>query len=98
VSVRKDPLEAATLSILQQNLVTEHHARLFAEEFGREMAQIAARASQQDQATTDRQTIVTREIGNLAANVLTGVLSPTLVKLLSEREVEKARLEANFAE
>jgi DNA invertase Pin-like site-specific DNA recombinase len=45
VSVREGPLEAATLSILQHSLLTEDHARLFAEEFGREMGRITTTAS-----------------------------------------------------
>ncbi len=94
ISVRKGALEAATLVIPQHHLMTEDHARLFAEEFGREMARVSATATQQDQSTADRLSAVVREIDNLAANMLTGLLSPTLVKLLSDREAEKARLEA----
>lgn len=33
ISVRKGSLETATLAALQEHLLTEHHARLFAEEF-----------------------------------------------------------------
>ncbi|WP_443024660.1 recombinase family protein [Sphingomonas sp. Ag1] len=98
VSVRKGPLEAASLAILQHSLLTEDHARLFVEEFGREMARITASTLQQDQATSDRLSAVVREIDNLAANMLTGVLSPTLAKLLSDREAEKQRWEAKLAE
>ncbi len=47
VSVRKGPLEAATLAILQHSLLTEDHARLFAKEFRREMARITATVSQE---------------------------------------------------
>ena len=53
--------------------------------------------SQHDQATVDRLGTVTREIDNLAANMLTGVLSPTLAKMLSDREAERAQLEAKLA-
>ena len=97
VSVRKGSLETATLSILQHHLLTESHSRLFVEEFGREMARINATASQQGQATAERLGVVVREIENLTANMLTGVLSPTLVKVLSEREAERAQLEAKLA-
>jgi hypothetical protein len=58
---------------------------MLVEKFGREMARIDATALQQGQAIA-----VTREIDNLAANMLTGVPSPTLVKLLSKRGAEKA--------
>ncbi len=98
VSVRKGQLEAATLSILQHSLLTEEHTRLFAAEFGREVERITTTASQQDRATADRLGVVTHEIENLAANMLAGVLSPTLAKLLSEREAEKVCLEARLAQ
>ena len=62
------------------------------------MARITASTLQQDQATSDRLSAVVREIDNLAANMLTGVLSPTLAKLLSDREAEKQRWEAKLAE
>lgn len=61
------------------------------------MARISSAALQQDQVTADRLRIVGREIENLTANILTGVLSPTLVKLLLDREVEKANIEAMLA-
>ncbi len=98
VSVRKGQLEAATLSILQHSLLTEEHTRLFAAEFERELERITTTASQQDRATADRLGVVTHEIENLAANMLAGVLSPTLAKLLSEREAEKVCLEARLAQ
>ncbi len=97
VSVRKGPLETATLSVLQHHLLTEHHVQLFVEEFEREMARLEKSTTQQDQMTADRLSVVTREIENLAANMLTGVLSPTLLKLLSDRENEKGQLEAKLA-
>ncbi|RYY17173.1 MAG: recombinase family protein, partial [Alphaproteobacteria bacterium] len=86
VSVRKGPLETATLAILQHHLLTEDHARLFAETFQREITRITNTTNARDQAVVDRLAIVSREIDNLAANMLTGVLSATLVKLLTERE------------
>ena len=96
VSVRKEPLETATLSILQHRLLTEEHARLFADEFRREMARLTSTSARQDQSAIERLAIVSGEINNLAANMLTGVLSPTLLRLLSDREAEKAQLEAKL--
>ncbi|BCA63680.1 hypothetical protein HMP09_2914 [Sphingomonas sp. HMP9] len=96
VSVRKGPLETATLSILQHRLLTGDHARLFAEEFKREMAQLISTSADHDQLVIDRLAVVTREIDALAANMLAAVASPTLLKLLSERETEKARLEGQL--
>ncbi len=96
VSVRKSPLEVATLAVLQHHLLTDDHARLFAEEFGREVARIAEQDHRRDDAATERLVVVSRELENLTANLLSGVLSPTLQKVLGERETEKAILEARI--
>ncbi|WP_342454546.1 recombinase family protein [Sphingomonas sp. H160509] len=96
VSVRKGPLETATLSILQHQLLTEDHARLFAEEFQRELARLTSTSARQDQSIIDRLAVVTREIDTLAANMLAAVASPALLKLLGDREAEKARLEGQL--
>jgi hypothetical protein len=97
VSIRKGPIETATLSILQHQLLTEDHTRLFAEEFGREMARLTSTSARQDQSVIDRLAIITREIDNLAANMLAAVASPALLKLLADREAEKARLEGQLS-
>ncbi len=96
VSVRKGPLETATLSILQHQLLTEDHARLFAEEFQRELARLTSTSARQDQSIIDHLAVVTREIDTLAANMLAAVASPALLKLLGDREAEKARLEGQL--
>ncbi|QQV78745.1 recombinase zinc beta ribbon domain-containing protein [Sphingomonas aliaeris] len=96
VSVRKAQLETATLGILQHHLLIEDHARLFADEFTREMGRLASTTVLQDQSAIERLAIVAREIDNLAANMLAAVASPTLLKLLAERESEKARLEGQL--
>jgi hypothetical protein len=97
VSVRKAPLETATLGILQHHLLTEDHARLFDKEFAEEMGRLANTTARQNEAITDRLAKVAREIGNLAANMLATVASPALLKLLAERESEKARLEGQLS-
>ena len=96
VSVRKAPLETATLSVLQHGLLTDEHAQLFVEEFQRESERLTRQEGQRDDATADRLAIVNRDLDNLTANLLSGILSPTLQKLLGEREAEKARLEARL--
>jgi site-specific DNA recombinase len=93
LSVRKASIEAATLAVLQHRLLTEDYARLFVEEFRRETARTAAATTHQDETARDRLAVVEREIDYLAANMSTAVASPTLLKLLAEREAEKARLE-----
>lgn len=65
---------------------------MFAEEFKREMARLTSTSTRQDQSVIERLAIVTREIDNLAANMLAAVASPALLKLLADREAEKARL------
>ena len=73
VHLNKGPLEPATLSILQHQLLTEGHAELFAEEFKCDMARLASTLAQHDQSIIERLTIVTREIETLAANMLAAV-------------------------
>jgi site-specific DNA recombinase len=97
VSVRKGPLETATLSILQHQLLTEDHARLFADEFRREMARLTSTSARQDQSVIERLAVITREIDTLAANMLAAVASPALLNLLADREAEKARLEGQLS-
>ena len=93
VSVRKGPLEAATLAVLHHHLLTEDHAQLFADEFRREVARVTRAKTRDVDEASARLKDVEHEIENLAANMLTGVASPTLLRMLSEREAEKARLE-----
>ncbi|MDN4634529.1 recombinase family protein, partial [Sphingomonas sp. PsM26] len=96
VSVRKGPLETATLSILQHKLLTEDHARLFADEFRREMARLSRTSTCKNQSVIERLSVVTREIDTLAVNMLAAVASPALLKLLADREAEKTRLEGQL--
>ncbi len=65
---------------------------MFAGEFKRAMARLTSTSTRQDQSVIERLAIVTREIDNLAANMLAAVASPALLKLLADREAEKARL------
>ena len=98
LSIRKGALENAALSVLQHHLFTEAHARLFVETFNREVARISSAQVDGNRALKERLAIVDRELANLSANMLSGVLSPTLAKLLSDREAEKADLEVRLAQ
>ncbi|MEA1086459.1 recombinase family protein, partial [Sphingomonas sp. CD22] len=97
ISVRKGPLETATLAVLQHHLMTEDHAKLFLEEFEREVARVNQSRDQRDEVTATRLNGVRQELENLTANLLQGVLSPTLQTLLASREAERALLEARLA-
>ena len=97
LSVRKGPLETAALAVLQHHLLTEDHAKLFAYEFRREVERVSEADSRGTDDASARLTVVEREINNLAANMLSGVASPTLLNMLGEREAEKARLEIALA-
>lgn len=96
-SVRETPLEAATLNALQHGLLTDEHARLFVAEFERKMARLTARDENRGSQDAERLAVVTRDLDNLTANLLAGVISPTLTALLQARETEKAALEARLA-
>ncbi len=97
IAVLKEPVEAATLAALQSDLLTAEHARLFAEEFARETARMDAASWQQDKVATDGLAVVAHEIDNLAANMLTWVVSATFLTLLAEREADNASLERRLS-
>jgi len=90
--LRKDPLEDLVLSTLQSRLLTPEHLKVFADEFKREVT----RLKRTEEGTTDRHTTrlgeIDREIANLTANMLVGVLGPTLKRALAEREAERETL------
>ena len=95
VSVRKEPLETATIAILQHGLLTEEHARLFVEEFGREMNRLARSDYRRDEAAAIRLRQVETELASLYQNLLAGLASPAVRAMVEEREAEKLRLEAS---
>ncbi|WP_259466748.1 zinc ribbon domain-containing protein [Sphingomonas sp. PP-CE-3A-406] len=92
VSVRKEPLEAATLAVLQEHLLTENHVRLFIEEFEHEMQRLGQDAGM-EHAAQHRLKQVTTELDNLYQNLLAGIASPVLRAMIAERKAEKERLE-----
>ncbi len=94
VSVRKEPLEAATLAVLQEHLLTENHVRLFIEEFEHEMQRLGRQDAGMEHAAQHRLKQVTTELDNLYQNLLAGIASPVLRAMIAEREAEKERLEA----
>nr|WP_277924017.1 zinc ribbon domain-containing protein [Sphingomonas hankookensis] len=96
VSVRRASLEHATLAVFQHHLFTPDHARIFADELTRELDRLSRHAGGRDDALSERQAVVTAEIANLGANMLAGVISETLTKLLVEREAEKQWLKAQI--
>ncbi|WP_267397483.1 MULTISPECIES: recombinase family protein, partial [unclassified Sphingomonas] len=97
VPVRKNVIEGATLSALRNDLLTENHARLFAEEFRREAKRLVGETTRSDDGLRERLKVVVGELVNLERNMLSGVLSPRLTRLLNEREVEKSEIESRLA-
>ena len=96
MSFRKGPLEAGTLAVLQGQLLTDEHIRLFVEEFKRESDRLARADDRQDNAAEIRLRHVEVEIDNLTRNFLAGVVSPTLATMLGERDAEKAMLQTRL--
>ncbi|MEG8017044.1 recombinase family protein [Sphingomonas sp. LR55] len=94
VSVRKETLEAATLAVLQEHLLTENHVRLFIEEFEHEMQRLGRQDAGMEHAAQHRLKQVTTELDNLYQNLLAGIASPVLRAMIAEREAEKERLAA----
>ena len=97
VSVRKEPLETATIAILQHGLLTEEHARLFVEEFGREMARLSQGDDRRNEAARVRLRQVETELASLYQNLLAGLASPAVRAMIEEREAEEVRLETSVS-
>ena len=96
VSVRKEPLETATLAVLQGYLLTEEDAKLFVEEFRREATRLARGDERQDETASVRLRQIEAELANLYQNLLAGLASPVLRMMIEEREAEKAKLETRL--
>ena len=94
LSVRKAPLETATLAILQEHLLTDDHVRLFAEEFERETRRLGQWDRCDQNAAEVRVKQLETELANLYQNLLAGLASPALRSMIADREAEKARLES----
>ncbi|WP_426291590.1 recombinase family protein [Sphingomonas sp. TWP1-3-1] len=95
VSVRKGPLETATLAILQEHLLTDEHVRLFIEEFERELQRLTRQDTGRHDAAQQRLRQVTTELENLYQNLLAGLATPALRAMIAEREAEKVLLETS---
>lgn len=96
LAIRKELIEKATLATLQNGLLTEEHARIFVEEFKRETNRRSAQEECRDTEAEARLRQVELELANLEQNLLAGVLSPALTRLLADREAEKAALQARL--
>ncbi|WP_147454342.1 hypothetical protein, partial [Sphingomonas sp. PP-F2F-G114-C0414] len=87
MSVRKEPLEAATLAVLQEHLLTEKHVRLFTEEFEHEMQRLGREDAGMEHAAQYRLKQVTTELD------VTPAFHPTATRdrpLLSRRSAGEA--------
>ena len=96
-SVRVARAEEAVLAALQSHLLTPDLVKLFQEEFTREVARLTRSREEAEGATKSRLAELDTEIANLAQHFLAGAVSPTLSRMLAEREAEKSRLEARLA-
>jgi len=92
-SIRKSVVEEAALEVIQERLMTTELAELFAAEFAREVERLRSGSSSEVTRLSERLKDVEVEITNLASNFVKGVVSVTLVKMLNDREAEKAQLE-----
>ena len=92
ISIRKSVVEEAALRVIQTQLMTAELAELFAKEFKREVERLRSTGDSEVQLVRNRLSDVETEIRNLAANFTQGIVSPTLVAMLAEREAEKEKL------
>lgn len=97
ISIRVSRIEHATLSAHLHRLLTEEHARSFVEAFCTEAARITREHQGCGTIAQQKLGLVDAELTHLEQNLLKGVFSPALQRLLTEREAAKARLEAQLA-
>ncbi len=88
ISVRKGALETKVLSVLQSCLLTPEHVKVFAHEFKREVDRLERAAVGATNREDQRLDEVDREIANITANLLAGVVSQTIQRLLVDRECD----------
>ncbi|TFI57148.1 hypothetical protein E2493_16705 [Sphingomonas parva] len=94
LSVRKGALEGAVLSVLESCLLTPELAELFVGEFKREVRRLSEGVDREAGDAALRLAELERQIDTLARNMLVSEASPTLHRMLTELEREKADLEA----
>jgi site-specific DNA recombinase len=69
-SVRKSAIETSTLAVLKTSLLTDDHARLFIEEFYREIARLSQESGKADEGVEARLRQIEPELHNLGDNLL----------------------------
>jgi site-specific DNA recombinase len=94
LSIRRSALEEAVLSVIQNQLLTEDLTKLFVTEFESELQRLSEGANRKAAQAAERLNDVDRQLHALAQNMLVSEASPTLHRMLSELEQEKANLEA----
>ena len=92
-SVRATVVERAALDALQSRLLTQEHAEIFAREFAREVERLTRTREERDDGLRERAKVLDVEIENLSRNLLAGVISTTLSRMLAEREAEREEVE-----
>lgn len=79
------PLEDLVLAALETELLTPELARTFAEEFNREVVRLTASQVMREQGSRARLKELEDELASLSANLLTGVVGPTIVGMITDR-------------
>ncbi len=89
-------MEAAALDALQSRLLTPELAEVFVTEFTREVERLARTRDEREEEIRRRLDQLELEIENLSRNLLAGVVSSTLAAMLTSREGERDRLQAQI--
>ena len=97
LSVRVAPLEEGVLAALQKQLLTADMAELFVSEFRRELARLSKAGEEVDREAQSRLNAIEVELATLSKNLLAGVVGPTIMTMISEREMEREALIARIA-
>ncbi len=92
-SIRKSQIEDAALSVIESRLMTTELAELFAAEFAAEVTRLRDHGDGEGARLRTKLDELNSEIANIAANFTKGIVSDTLVGMLTEREAERSRIE-----
>ncbi|MXP42092.1 hypothetical protein GRI75_10615 [Altererythrobacter soli] len=93
LSLRREPLETAVLSVLRHHLLQPELAELFVAEFRKGLRELTERSENKGARATERLAEVDQQIDMILRNMLVSEASPALHRMLAELEQEKRELE-----
>ena len=91
LSIRVAPLEAAVLKAFRTEMLTPELTEAYITEFNRETERLS-REREKATTSTSPGKVVDSDLSHLAHNLAVGVVGPTIVQLLGDREAERVEI------